>query len=617
MTPDQRAWLRQPNSTWVVIGTLLLAVPFVIAMVVASGRRWFPVLDLAMTELRVRDVGSRRTPLVGLPGRIGEFPEQGSHPGPISFYLWAVPYRVFGSSAWALQVASAIVNLGAVTLALTIGARRGGRAGIVLVAAMVAVAMRGFGIEIFTQPWNPYAPLLFWLVVLLATWSVLCGDHRMTVVAVVAATFCIQTHVPYLALGAVMVAVAVGAVAVGAWRADAAARRSMLTSLSISGAVAAVLWLPPLVDQLRRRPGNLRMLVDHFSSSDEPAIGLRSGGELMLRHLDPVDGFVKMLLEPGAFVTAGFDPDSRVWAGALVLCVWLAAAVVAVRMRDMVLLRLHVVVAAALAIGALAMSRIFGKVWYYLTLWAWVTAIVLLVATVWTFARWVRGRLPEHSRRSVTGAFEGAALVVAAAAMLGTAVEAADSRPPEAHLSDTLGAVLAPTIGAIEDGTIEDGAAGDAGRHLVTWTDAYFFGSQGYGLVNELERAGYDAGVLDPWRVPVTPYRVMSPDDATVGVHLATGIRVEEWRARPDAVEVAVVEPRSPVELAEYDALRSTAIDELRSAGLDELVDLVDSNLFLVSNDPRVSRTAAEAMARMLILGQETAVFFVPPGTAP
>ena len=65
---------------------------------------WYPVLDLAMTEFRVRDVFGRHTPLIGLPGRIGEYPNQGSHPGPLSFYLLAPTYRLLGSSSWALEV---------------------------------------------------------------------------------------------------------------------------------------------------------------------------------------------------------------------------------------------------------------------------------------------------------------------------------------------------------------------------------------------------------------------------------------------------------------------------------------------------------------------------------
>ena len=103
-----------------------LAVPFVIAAVVLHGRHWNPVLDMAMTELRVRDVGTRHTPLIGLPGRIGVFPDQGSHPGPLSFYLLAPTYRLAGSSAWGLLAGMIVLNLVAVGLALWLARRRGG-----------------------------------------------------------------------------------------------------------------------------------------------------------------------------------------------------------------------------------------------------------------------------------------------------------------------------------------------------------------------------------------------------------------------------------------------------------------------------------------------------------
>ena len=57
--------------------------PLVVAAIALGFKPWVPVLDMAMTELRVRDVGGRHTPLVGLPGRIGQtIQEQGSHPGP-------------------------------------------------------------------------------------------------------------------------------------------------------------------------------------------------------------------------------------------------------------------------------------------------------------------------------------------------------------------------------------------------------------------------------------------------------------------------------------------------------------------------------------------------------
>ena len=82
-----------------------------------------------MTELRVRDVGGSHTPLIGLPGRIGNFPDQGSHPGPASFYLLAPFYRLAGSSAYGLELGSIVINTVAVALIVWIGHRRAGLRG--------------------------------------------------------------------------------------------------------------------------------------------------------------------------------------------------------------------------------------------------------------------------------------------------------------------------------------------------------------------------------------------------------------------------------------------------------------------------------------------------------
>ena len=124
---DQREGPRERVPRWAIVGGLLILVglPLVVAAVSLRRPHWYPVLDLAMTELRLRDVGTRHTPLIGLPGRIGpSLAEQGSHPGPLSFYLLTPFYRLFGSSAWAMQAATVVLNLAALGTALVIAVRR-------------------------------------------------------------------------------------------------------------------------------------------------------------------------------------------------------------------------------------------------------------------------------------------------------------------------------------------------------------------------------------------------------------------------------------------------------------------------------------------------------------
>ncbi len=591
----------------------LLVVPLAVALVALAWRDWHPVLDLAMTELRVRDVGGPDTPLIGLPGRIGRPPDHGSHPGPVSFYVLAPVYRLAGSTSWGLELGAALVHCVAIGLALWIARRCGGPWAVLAAAAALALLARGYGPSLLTQPWNPYLPLLCWIVVLLAVWAVLRGDHAMIVVVAAAATFGAQTHVPYLGLGAGMALLAIVALLVGIARAEAARRRAALRSLTIAVGVTVVAWMPPLVDQLRHEPGNLRLLVEYFGDPPEATLGWADAVGVLVRRLD---AWRLIGLTHGAGHLAGAGASAA--PGAVTIALWALAVATAWQMRHGDLLRLHAVIAWAVALAVVSISRIFGEVWFYLTLWAWGIAAAMLVATVWTFAAWTFAVwLPRRRAGEVTAAavpvVRTALIVVVAMSTVVFAVRAATVDPPEAAIGDIVGAVAPATAAALDSGV---GAAdGRGGRYQVAWNDGAFIGSPGYGLLDELERRGFDVGVPAVWGVPATLHRVRETADATAIVMLATGVHVDEWRRHPDAVQVAAFDPRDDAERAEYAALRQTVIDELTSARLDDLVEMVDLNLFGLGIDERLPSGLRDMVERMSALGQETAVFVVPPGS--
>ena len=102
-----------------------------------------------------------------------------------------------------------------------------------MVGAVIAVLCRGYGLTVLIQPWNPYLPLFAWIVILLATWSVLCGDHMMLIPLVVAASFSAQTHIPYLTMAGGLGLFAVAVVAVRCWRSDD--RRRFVKPLAWTG----------------------------------------------------------------------------------------------------------------------------------------------------------------------------------------------------------------------------------------------------------------------------------------------------------------------------------------------------------------------------------------------
>lgn len=594
----------------------LLGLPIVVAAVSARRPHWYPVLDLAMTELRLRDVGTQHTPLIGLPGRIGPtLYEQGSHPGPLSFYLLAPLYRLFGSSSWAMQAATAVLNIAALAAGLAIARRRGGTRLAVAVAALMSLLMAGYGIAVLVEPWNPYMPLLWWLVFLLAVWSVACGDVAMLPVAVFAGSFCAQTHVPYLGLTLGVGAIALAAIAWD-WRGAAPGsdtRRQATRWGAVALALAGVLWAPPLIDQAINDPGNLTRIYDHLATPTEVPVGWGEGVELALIHLDVLHFIAGNSGASGSLVDTATEPDGSIVPGLVLLAAWVVAAATAVRLRHRALVRLHLVIASGLLAGAVSMSRIFGKVWLYLLQWAWGVAALLLLAVAWTAFVTLRPRLSPATTRRLATAGPAAFLALAVVMSGVTAVQAVGVEPPASDLSAALGGVLPSTVAALERG---DGAAtGPDGRYVVIWSDAVYFGSPGYGLVSELERSGFDVRAAMPWHVPITDHRAMEVEDATAVVHLVTGQYIDRLRSIPEALEVAYFEHRSPEEIAEFTRLRDEVVAELRREGLDDdLLPVVDGNLFGASIDERVSKEARQRMARMLELGEDTAVFIAPPG---
>jgi len=183
------------------------------------------------------------------------------------------------------------------------------------------------------------------------------------------------------------------------------------------------------------------------------------------------------------------------------------------------------------------------------------------------------------------------------------------------ELSRILADLLPGTVQGLEQ---TDGVGtGHDGTYLVTWSDAVHIGSQGYGLVNELERRGYHVGVVPAVAVPATSHRVLLDDQATARVTLATGAWVERWRALPGATEVAFVDPRTPEQRARFEDLHDQARTELVAEGLDDLVARLDGHLFEVAIDPRVPFDTESKLSEMLDLGVPTAVFLGPVDVQP
>jgi hypothetical protein len=398
------------------------------------------------------------------------------------------------------------------------------------------------------------------------------------------------------ALGAVM-AVGLGL----AWRRnrdDAAARRRLLRWSGAGLALGVALWLPVFAQQLGGDPGNIAVIVDSIRHPPEPAVGLGSAWRLFARHLD-----VTLLLR-GDRSTPGSE-----WVGLGLLAVWAVSAGVAVRMRDRMLVRLHVVTGAALVLGVVTISRIVGPTWFYLTLWMFGTAVLVLAAVVATAAAAAGAAVPRRRdgghplpAARLPWAVLGLAVLVPTMLLTRAAPDTADTDAAE---STQLAELIPPTVAAIEDGTIP----GRDGILFMTWADPVNLGGHGLGLMLELERRGYDARAPEQSELSVREHRVVDPAAADSEIHVATGQpAIDAARSRPGAVEVAYHDPRTEEQITTYRDARQVVIDRLTAEGLDDLVPQVDQNLFGLADDKRLPDGLQAALYTMEQLPQPVAV---------
>jgi hypothetical protein len=510
------------HTVLVVAGCIAtIALPLVVALVVLREPHWLPVRDLAETEMRVRDVTSSDPPLVGLLGRLWGYGEAGRHPGPLGFYaLWPV-YELFGGSSWALQVSSAALSLGGAGVAVWIGHRRGGAAGALAVTAALLVLLRAYTPQRITEPWNPHLPLVWWLVFLLALWSLLCRDRAMLPIAIFAGTFCMQNHIPYVALVVGMGAAVTALLArptLAAWRRnEPGVRRSLLRWTGGASLLLGALWLPPVADQIVHRPGNLAILLETFRHPYDKRPSLSLAFDTWVSHLDPIrllTGDIHMFMTPLHRLP-----------GLLMLGVWLATVALACRQGDRTTLWLHAVVGLALVVGLVAVLRIFGLLFDYLTYWGWGTTSLLLLSIVWTLRPWLTGRT---------------AIAVLGVCVVGLStafsVDAAGTEPSGGEESRTIAPLIAATVDRLRS---DPAGCGDDCRYLLTWDDTTVIGNGGAGIILALEHHGIDARA-HPIQVDVMRSRIINPAKADAEVHFAMGDKaIEFWDDRLDAVRIA------------------------------------------------------------------------------
>jgi hypothetical protein len=198
------------------------------------------------------------------------------HPGPAYFYASVPLYVLSGERFTGILLTAALLGVLSIALLLRRVGRSGG-VGALLAAALVLALFLSFrGPGWLFSAWNPNVAVLPFGLALVSFASLAAGELRALPAAVVAGSFAAQTHLGCLpATAALAIAAALlfvprlralaGLPPAGPWP-----RRPLLLALL----AAAVMWAPPLVEQLRPGGGNLAHIVG-FSlySTDRHAAG--------------------------------------------------------------------------------------------------------------------------------------------------------------------------------------------------------------------------------------------------------------------------------------------------------------------------------------------------------
>lgn len=404
---------------WIAIGTIaaFAIVPF-IAGIATLAEGWQPTGDVAVIGLRSRDAWTGHAPLVGQPTTGEEFTgKRSNHPGPIEFWVLGLTTRLLGSRA-GLVLGAALVNAAALAGIAWLAFRRGGIVLLALVSVALAGLVRSLGSPSLHDVFNSELATYPMVLALLAAWSVLLGDLRITPVLVAAASVAAQVHVAGAAFVAPLVVVGAGSLVL-VWRrhprAVAREGRHLLGALGL----LVVLWAPVLAQELSRGPSNVAALWT-TATAPHPRIGLSFLSERLAFALAPPPSFLR------ATGRLGFLADTS-QAGVLLAALLLGGIVTLALLVRRDAERHDVAQLAALVLLATATSLVAGSGQPPLaafradgTRWLWVVSLV-----VWLLAAWSAWILVDERWRPKVDRYVapvGAALagILLVAALLGT-----------------------------------------------------------------------------------------------------------------------------------------------------------------------------------------------------
>jgi hypothetical protein len=367
-------------------GAVVLLAPLVVLAVhVLLHPHTAPAGDQAILQLRVADVGTRHTPLVGSYQRFGW-----NQPGPAYLYLLAVPYRLFGSNYAAMQIGALLINGLAIAGTLRVCFKRGGLALYLWAAALLAVMAHAMAPAVLASPWEPDISMLLLTLAIVVAADVALGSAWSILGLTVLTVLLVQGWATTAPVASVLFLCAVVAFTVRAFmhrepatdssaRAAPPGRGSWLLPAILSAVVLVLASVPPIVQQLRTSPGNLGLIVS-FVRQPHVTLGLGEAYRATALQLGTKPQWMGWALPLQGFVTTVNTHAAQVVPVVLVLLI--AGCVFAAIRRDPSLAFGAAALIAALAM-ILALSRLVGDLFVEIVEPTWAIGWAALLGAGW------------------------------------------------------------------------------------------------------------------------------------------------------------------------------------------------------------------------------------------
>ena len=503
-------------ATWGLIGVTLIPVFVELLRVFAGlGSAFHAVSDNALNELVVRDIG--RYPVL-----LGPYSRSlWSHPGPLFYYVAVIPYRVFGANSSAMLGVALLINGFAIGGMIAIARRWGGTPLAVPVGIVCGALVVHLPTGSLENPWNPYVTVLPFGLFLLAAWAATCGDGIALGIAAFSGSFCVQTHLAYAPVVLVVLA----------WSALRLIRdRSSVSPRALKWAtiILAVVWFPPLLEQLVRSPGNIRSIGHYFLHPDYPTHslidGLRVVGAQFDLRADWIRGFRGFNRSTGEPLSL----TSRIPPLPVLLIPFGLAIVAAVRAGRRPSVRLASTLVVSGAAAVFAASQTVGGMFEYRMRWLWVIGALSVAYAASEAVRFALARAPaQRSLIAAVGVF-----CVGVLAVVGT-IRAVDTGPPGPERSRVINRLARQVAHHL----------GPRARVTVVRTQSITAGDDISGLVLSLERSDVDVRVepTDLNRLIFGEHRIDHSRHPRLRLMVAADAEIEGVAAQPGARRIAFV----------------------------------------------------------------------------